>query len=132
VNEDGPVRVRAQRGALADRGGVLNAMADPEVALAVSAGTQPGLHVHPEVVEVMREVGIDLSSARPQRLTDQLARGAVLLVAMGCGEACPAVSGLEREDWPLPDPKGQPIERVREIRDEIRARVGRLLGQEGF
>jgi arsenate reductase len=104
-----------------------NAMSDPGVARAMSAGTQPGPRVHPEVVEVMREVGIDVSSARPQLLTDELARQADLLITMGCGEACPAVSGLERNDWPLADPKGQPIERVREIRDEIRDRVSKLL-----
>jgi arsenate reductase (thioredoxin) len=104
-----------------------NALADPEAARAVSAGTEPGVRVHPEVVEAMREVGIDLSTAQPQRLTDALARTADLLITMGCGEACPAVPGLRRDDWPLPDPKGQPIERVREIRDEIRARVAALL-----
>ena len=104
-----------------------NAMSGSRGARAVSAGTAPGPRVHPEVVEAMREVGIDLSSARPQLLTDELARGADLLVTMGCGEACPAVSGLARDDWPLPDPKDQPIARVREIRDEIRARVAKLL-----
>ena len=88
-----------------------------------SAGTTPGERVHPEVVEAMRELGIDLSGVRPQLLTDDLAREADLLVTMGCGEACPHVPGLAREDWPLPDPKGQPPARVREIRDEIRARV---------
>ena len=105
-----------------------NAMARPGQARAVSAGTEPGPRVHPEVVEAMREVGIDLASARPQLLTDQLARQADLLITMGCGDACPAVGDLERDDWPLADPKGQPIERVREIRDEIRARVSKLLG----
>jgi arsenate reductase len=104
-----------------------DALADPDRARAISAGTDPGSRVHPEVVEAMREVGIDLSTARPQRLTDELARGADLLITMGCGEACPAVPGLRTEDWPLPDPKGQPIDRVREIRDEIRARVQDLL-----
>src|SRR5438105_4765664 len=79
---------------------------------AVSAGTQPGERVHPEVVAAMREVGIDLSSTRPQRLTDDLARGATLLVTMGCGEACPYISGSRREDWALDDPKGLPLEHV--------------------
>ena len=96
-------------------------------ARAISAGTSPGDRVHPEVVEVMREVGIDLSSAKPQKLTAELARGVDLLVTMGCGDKCPHVPGLKIEDWSLDDPKGQPIERVREIRDEIRARVERLL-----
>jgi arsenate reductase len=104
-----------------------NAGADPAKAHAVSAGTEPGKNVHPEVVEVMREVGFDLSAARPTRLTDELARGVSLLVTMGCGEACPFVPGLQREDWALDDPKGQPRERVREIRDEVRRRVEELL-----
>lgn len=108
-----------------------NQLADPTLARAVSAGTQPGERVHPEVVEVMREVGLELSSSRPQKLTDALARGASLLITMGCGDACPVVPGLKRDDWPLPDPKGQPLARVREIRDEIKARVSRLLTQKG-
>lgn len=90
---------------------------------AVSAGTKPGERVHPEVAEVMAEEGIDLSNVKPQLLTDDLARNADLLITMGCGEACPCVPGLKREDWPLEDPKGKPRERVREIRNEIKARV---------
>lgn len=109
-----------------------NAMADPIRARAISAGTAPGERVHPEVVEVMREVGIDLSSVRPQLLTAELTHGANLLVTMGCGEQCPVVPGLRRDDWPLPDPKGQPIERVRAIRDVIRSRVSELLAKEGW
>jgi len=109
---------------------LFNAQADPERARALSAGTQPGTRVHPEVVAVMREIGVDLSSATPQRLTDELASGAELLITMGCGDACPAVPGLRRDDWPLPDPKGQPLERVREIRDEIRSRVRDLIVRE--
>jgi arsenate reductase len=109
---------------------LFNAMADPERARAVSAGTQPGARVHPEVVAAMREIGIDLSSATPQRLTDELAGGADLLVTMGCGDACPTLPGLRRDDWPLADPKGQSIECVREIRDEIRLRVQGLLETE--
>jgi arsenate reductase (thioredoxin) len=94
---------------------------------AISAGTAPGERVHPEVVAVMKEVGIDLSSATPRKLTAELAQGADLLVTMGCGDECPYVPGLKIEDWPLEDPKGKPIERVREIRDEIRRRVEGLL-----
>ena len=109
-----------------------NQLADPSRARALSAGTQPAAHVHPEVVAVMREVGIDLRSARPTRLTDELAAGAELLVTMGCGEQCPVVPGLKRDDWPLEDPKGKPIERVREIRDEVRERVVALLRAEGW
>jgi arsenate reductase len=105
-------------------------LADPAKARAVSAGTQPGARVHPEVLAAMAEVGIDLSNALPQRLTDELARGATLLVTMGCGEACPVVPGLRRDDWPLEDPKGKPVERVREIRDEVRARVAALVARE--
>ena len=109
-----------------------NALADPAKARAISAGTEPGPCVHPEVVEVMKEEGIDLSGARPRKLTAGLALGAVLLVTMGCGEACPHVPGLAREDWPLPDPKGQPRERVREIRDAVRERVRALLAARGW
>lgn len=100
-----------------------NQLVDPSVARAVSAGTQPGTRVHPEVVVAMNEVGVDLSGATPQRLTDELAAGARLLVTMGCGDACPNVPGLQHHDWPLQDPKGQSVDRVREIRDEIRGRV---------
>jgi len=108
-----------------------NALADPERARALSAGTAPGTRVHPEVVEVLREVGIDLSQAVPRKLTVELARGVDLLVTMGCGEQCPDVPGLRRDDWPLEDPKGQPLERVREIRELVRARVQRLIEAEG-
>ena len=109
-----------------------NSMADGSKARAVSAGTQPGERVHPEVVAVMKEVGMDLSNAQPQRLSPELARGASLLVTMGCGDECPVVPGARRDDWPLPDPKGLPIERVRTIRDEIKSRVERLLQAEGW
>jgi arsenate reductase len=79
----------------------------------------------------MREQGLDLAGARPQKLTDELARGAQWLVTMGCGEQCPAVPGLRRDDWPLEVPRGKPAERVREIRDEIEARVRRWLSAQG-
>lgn len=108
------------------------ALADPTRATALSAGTEPAERVHPEVVEVMREIGVDVSGARPTRLTDELARGASLLVTMGCGESCPFVPGLERLDWSLPDPKGLPLERVRAIRDDIRARVLELVRSRGW
>ena len=104
-----------------------NALADPARARAVSAGTQPGDRVHPVVVDVMREAGIDVSANRPQRLTADLARGAELLVTMGCGDECPFVPGLQTDDWPLPDPKGRPIEEVRATRDAIKARVAELV-----
>jgi len=88
--------------------------------------------VHPSVVAAMREEGIDLSSAVPRHLTPELGRGAELLITMGCGEECPVVPGLRREDWPLPDPADQSLERVREIRDEVRRRVIGLLDREGW
>ena len=100
-----------------------NQLADSRRARALSAGTQPGAHVHAEVIAVMREVGIDLSVAVPQLLTAELATGASWLITMGCGESCPVVPGAKRDDWPVEDPKGQPIEAVRRIRDEIRDRV---------
>jgi arsenate reductase len=102
-------------------------MADRARATATSAGTQPGDRVHPEVVTAMREIGIDLGGNQPRLLTDELARGASLLVTMGCGEACPYVPGLERDDWPLADPKGRPMTEVRAVRDDIRRRVAALI-----
>ena len=108
-----------------------NALADPAKARALSAGTAPGERVHPEVLAVMHEAGIDLSSVRPRKLTPELAAGSQLLITMGCGDECPYVPGARRDDWPLEDPKGQPIERVRAIRDEIRARVEELIDSEG-
>jgi arsenate reductase len=104
-----------------------NTLVDPARARAVSAGTRPGGRVYPEVVQAMQEEGIDLRDARPQKLTPELAAGAQLLITMGCGDECPYVPGLRRDDWPLEDPKGQPIERVRAIRDDIRARVEALV-----
>jgi arsenate reductase len=80
----------------------------------------------------MQEVGIDLSNAKPQKLTDELAQDAQLLITMGCGDKCPYVPGLRRDDWPLRDPKGQPVEEVRAIRDEIKGRVQSLLAQDGL
>lgn len=107
-----------------------NTLADPSRARAVSAGTEPGTRIHPEVLEVMREVGIDLSAAQPQKLTEGLAARADLLITMGCGERCPYVPGLRRDDWPLRDPKGLPLDAVREIRDKVKKRVEDLLRSE--
>jgi len=109
-----------------------NRLASPTKARALSAGTAPGARVHPEVLTAMQEVGIDLSAARPQLLTDELARGSSYLITMGCGEACPHVPGLRRDDWPLEDPKGKSALRVREIRDEVKIRVQALLEREGW
>lgn len=104
-----------------------NQLVDPQKAQAVSAGTEPGERVHPEVQAVMQEIGIDLRSAKPRKLTEALAKDARLLVTMGCGDKCPYVPGLRREDWPLRDPKGLSIEEVRVIRDEVKHRVERLI-----
>ena len=109
-----------------------NALADPQAARAISAGTQPGAHVHPEVLEAMREVGIDLSGAQPRFLSAELAETAAILVTMGCGEDCPVVPGVERQDWPIEDPKGKSAARVREIRDEVKARVLALIAYKGW
>ena len=109
-----------------------NALADPAMARAVSAGTQPAGQVHPEVVDAMREAGVDLWGAKPTLLTAELAARAHVLVTMGCGESCPFVPGIERIDWEVGDPKGQPIERVRAIRDEIRGRVQQLVASHGW
>ena len=109
---------------------LFNQLVDPELARAISAGTHPAEHVHPVVVDAMRELGIDLSHAKPQKLTAALAQDAEMLITMGCGDECPYVPGLRRDDWPLPDPKGQGIETVRQTRDEIKQRVVRLLAQE--
>ena len=106
-----------------------NQLADRSRAEALSAGTEPGLRVHPEVQAAMQEIGVDLSHAKPQKLTEELARDAQLLITMGCGDKCPYVPGLCRDDWPLRDPKGRPIDEVRAIRDEIRNRVQLLLSQ---
>jgi len=109
-----------------------NRLADPLRARAESAGTQPGASVHPVVIDVMKEAGIDLTGATPQRLTPERAQHATLLVTMGCGEECPFVPGVERDDWPLPDPKGRPINEVRETRDAIRDRVAALIAARGW
>jgi arsenate reductase len=107
-----------------------NALVNPSKAKAISAGTEPGTRVHLEVVQAMREVGVEVEGREPQKLTDELAARASILITMGCGETCPVVPGLRRLDWPLEDPKGKSVERVREIRDEVKARVMQLLEQE--
>ncbi len=94
---------------------------------ALSAGTAPGEHVHPEVVEVMKELGIDLSNREPRLLTLDLAEQADIVVTMGCGDECPFIPGKRYIDWELPDPKGQPIETVRAIRNDIKLRVEQLV-----
>ena len=107
-----------------------NKYVDPTKAKAISAGTHPADRVHAEVIEPMREIGMDLSAAQTQKLTPELAQGANLLITMGCGDECPFVPGLRRDEWPLPDPKGKGIEQVRQIRDEIKERVKQLVEAE--
>jgi arsenate reductase len=104
-----------------------NKFADKSKAQAISAGTQPADKLHDCVLEAMNKADIDLSGVKPQLLTDELAAGANLLITMGCGEACPFMPGLKREDWPLPDPKGKVDDEVCEIRDAIKTSVLRLL-----
>jgi protein-tyrosine-phosphatase len=94
---------------------------------ALSAGTTPGERVHPGVVEVMRELGVDLSGRKPQPLTAELAERADVVVTMGCGDECPYIPGKRYVDWDLTDPKGRPLEEVRAIRDQIAARVAGLV-----
>ena len=94
-----------------------------------SAGTTPGHRVHPEVVETMREVGIDVADRVPLRLMTELAERADVVVTMGCGDECPYLPGKRYVDWDLPDPKGRPIEEVRATRDEIGRRVEALLAE---
>jgi protein-tyrosine-phosphatase len=94
---------------------------------AVSAGTTPAERVHPEVVEVMAELGIDLAGRVPRRLTAELAQEADVVVTMGCGDACPFIPGKRYLDWELEDPKGRPLEAVRATRDDIARRVEQLL-----
>jgi arsenate reductase len=107
-----------------------NALADPSRARASSAGTKPCERVHPEVVEVMRELGFELEDARPTKLTPELARTAQWLITMGCGDECPVAPGTKREDWVLRDPHRRSLDEVRVIRDEIRARVAALIAAE--
>jgi arsenate reductase (thioredoxin) len=94
---------------------------------ASSAGTAPADRVHPEVVEAMREVGMDLTGRTPRKLTNKLAERADVVVTMGCGDECPYIPGKRYLDWDLPDPKGRPLEEVRTTRDEIARRVAELL-----
>jgi arsenate reductase (thioredoxin) len=96
---------------------------------ALSAGTTPGERVHPEVVEVMGEVGIDLSDRTPRKLDNELSQWADVVVTMGCGDECPYIPGRRYIDWDLPDPKGRPVDEVRATRDDIARRVEALLGE---
>jgi arsenate reductase len=107
-----------------------NRLADPARARAISAGTQPAPAVHPEVRRLMEQEG--LAPSPPRLLTPELASTASLLVTMGCGEACPAVPGVTREDWPLRDPKGLPAAEVEAVSRDVRARVDDLIARRGW
>jgi protein-tyrosine-phosphatase len=96
---------------------------------ALSAGTTPAEHLHPEVIDVMREVDIDLADRRPQLLTRELAEQADIVITMGCGDQCPYIPGKRYIDWDLPDPKGRPLAEIRATRDEIATRVSDLLAE---
>lgn len=109
-----------------------NKYVDPKKAKAISAGTEPTKKVHSEVVLVMQEIGIDLSQATPTLLSPELTKSADLLITMGCGEKCPYVPGLERNDWLLTDPKAKSLDEVRLIRDQIKALVLELLNAKDF
>jgi len=109
-----------------------NELADPARARAISAGTDPAARVHPEVMAVMREAGFDLSGAPTTKLTPELATSASMLITMGCGDQCPVIPGVVRDDWPLVDPKGKTVDGVRAIRDEIRTRVQELIERQGW
>jgi arsenate reductase len=111
---------------------VFNQRANPQRARAISAGTDPAPRVHPEVVTVMAESGLDLSQLVPQQLSASLARQAQWLITMGCGDACPFIPGLRVEDWTLSDPRGRPLDEVRRIRDDITTRVEALISREGW
>jgi arsenate reductase (thioredoxin) len=106
---------------------LFNQYADPVKARAISAGTQPAERVHPEVVEALRQRGIDVSAGVPQKLTPELAASVGWLITMGCGDECPVVPGTRRDDWPIQDPKGQPPAVVDSIIDEIDRRVRLLI-----
>ena len=108
---------------------LFNRLANPSRARAISAGTRPGDAVHPEVVAAMREKGVDLSAARPQYLSTDLTKDAHIVITMGCGDECPLLPGVEKDDWDLADPKGQPLDAVRGIRDEIERRVKELIDE---
>ena len=111
---------------------LFNQLCDPALARAISAGTRPADRVHPEVVEAMREAGVDVAGARPRLLTPELAGEAGVLVTMGCGEECPYVPGVTVIDWNIPDPKGRPIDEVRLIRESVQACVVQLLHARGW
>lgn len=112
--------------------GFFNQLADPEKAYATSAGLDPAPEVRPDIVAVMKEVGVDLSGVSPEILTARLQTEIQFLVTVGCGESCPLIPPLRRADWKIEDPKGLPLPRVREIRDEVRGLVAELVEDRGW
>ena len=98
-------------------------------AIAYSGGSEPADQINPAAVEAMAEVGIDITTERPKRWTDDMVRAADVVVTMGCGDACPVAPGRRYEEWVLPDPAGKPVEDVRPIRDEIERRVRHLVDE---
>jgi arsenate reductase len=106
---------------------LFNKYADPSKARAISAGTQPATRVHPEVVAAMTQRGIDVSNGTPQKLTPELASQANWLITMGCGDECPVVPGVKRDDWPIQDPKGQPPQVVDRIIDDLDRRIRQFI-----
>lgn len=111
---------------------IFNRLADPQRARAISAGTGPSGTVDPGVIEALRETGVDLSPSIPRPLNAPLATSAGHLITMGCEADCPFFPGVKVEDWPIDDPQGQPVERLREICDEVRRRVVEMIGLHGW
>ena len=111
---------------------LFNHYADPGKARGISAGTRPAEQVHPEVVEVMHERGLDLAPQRPKRLTPELAGTANWLITMGCGDECPIVPGAQRDDWAIPDPKGQSTGTIGAIVSDIETRVHQFIAEHGW
>lgn len=109
-----------------------NRLADPQKAVALSAGTNPGERVHPEVLEVMAAEGFDLQNITPQKLTESLASDTAWLITMGCGENCPFIPGAKTEDWPLEDPKGKDPQTVHRIQEEIKTLISTFIDREGL
>lgn len=107
-----------------------NQLVDPQKARAISAGTQPIDQVHLRVKMAMSEVGVDIASAKPKKLTPQLVTGASYLITMGCKEACPFIPSATMMDWPFEDPNGKELEDVRLIRDQIKAQVLKFLAEQ--
>ena len=111
---------------------LFNSIKKDSIVKGLSAGSNPGSEVHKVVVEVMREVGINLEGIKPRKLTDDLAKDASIIVTMGCGESTPKFPGVKVIEWQIPDPKDEPIEIAREIRELIRSKVVELINNEGF